>query len=117
MAGTFGLGDPAACDRAAADCERAARQLDGPIRRLTSLRGTATDAWRGTAGTSLVGAVDARCQGLVRAQTDLHAAALRLRAAAHDIREAIRAAERRERERRQAQAPGRLPTLPLGPAV
>jgi uncharacterized protein YukE len=122
MAGPFGLGDPNACERAAADCERAARQLDGSIQRLTTLRGTAADAWRGTAGTSLVGTVDTSRQGLVQAQTELHEAAARLRAAASEIREAIRQAERREaerreRERRQSQASMRLPTLPMGPAA
>jgi uncharacterized protein YukE len=117
VAGPFGLGDPNACERAAGDCERAARQLDGPIQRLTTLRGSAADAWRGTAGTSLVGTVDTRRQGLVQAQTELHGAAARLRAVASEIREAIRQAERRERERMQAQASRRLPTLPLGPAV
>jgi hypothetical protein len=46
-----------------------------------------------------------------------HDAAARLRTAASQIREAIQQAERRERERRHAQAPVRLSTLPLGPAV
>jgi len=90
MTGSSGLGDPNACDRAASDCERAARQLDGPIRRLSTLRGTAADAWLGIAGASLVGTVDTRRQGLVQAQTELHTAAARLRTAASAIRDSIR---------------------------
>jgi hypothetical protein len=111
MTGAFGLGDPNVCERAAADCERAARQLDGPIRRLTTLRGTASAAWHGIAGASLVGVVDTRRQGLVKAQMELQDAAGRLRAAAMEIRDAIRRAEERERARRKS------PTIPLGPAV
>ena len=96
---TSNLGDPAACDRAASDCDRAARQLDEPIRQLTSLRGVANGSWRGTAGDSLVRALDTRKQGLVQAQEELRGAASSLRQAAGRIRDAMRAEQ--DRMRRQ----------------
>jgi uncharacterized protein YukE len=102
-----GLGDANACEQAANDCERAARQLDSPISRLTSVRGVSSDAWQGSAGESLVGAIDTRRQDLVQAQRELQNAAARLRSAAAEIRDAIRRAEaeraRRERDQRRAQ--------------
>jgi uncharacterized protein YukE len=117
MADPFGFGDPHACERAAAECERAARQLDGPISRLTSLRGTAVDAWRGSAGDSLVAAVDTRRQALVSAQGQLRAAASRLRTAAAQIRAAIRSAERARQNRSQPGTPLPQPSSPLDLAV
>ena len=95
------LGDPAACDRAASDGDRAAGQLEDSIRQLTSLRGVASGSWQGTAGDSLVGAIDTRRESLVQAQEELRFAASSLRQAASRIREAIRVEEERRRRRTQ----------------
>lgn len=96
-----GLGDPAACDRAAADCDRAAQQLDAPIQRLQSLGGTLARAWRGTAGDSLGQLIDDRIRSLRQAQGELRGAASSLRAAASQIRDAIRRAQEAQRRRQQ----------------
>ena len=63
------MGDPEACEHAAAECDLAARQLDAPINRLLTLRGNAVNGWTGCAGDSLVCAVDTRRQSLVQAQS------------------------------------------------
>jgi len=89
------VGDPEACEHAAAECEHAARQLDAPINRLLTLKGSAASNWTGSAGDSLVGAVDTRRQSLVQAQSQLHDAASRLRRAATKLREAQRHAPTR----------------------
>ena len=89
-----GEGDPDACDRAAADCDSAARQLDAPIQRLTSVRWSVGSAWIGTAGDSLVASTEQRRQALVQAQRQLTSAASSLRSAAAQIR-AARARPRR----------------------
>jgi hypothetical protein len=84
------LGDPEACEHAAADCEHAAHRLYAPINRLLTLRGGAVNGWTGRAGDSLVCAVDTRRQSLVQAQSQLHDAASQLRSAATRLREAQR---------------------------
>ena len=84
------MGDPEACEHAAAECDHAARQLDGPINRLLTLRGSAVNGWTGSAGDSLACAVDTRRQSLVQAQSQLHDAASQLRSAATKLREAQR---------------------------
>jgi uncharacterized protein YukE len=104
------FGNPEACERAASDCDRAASQLNEPIQRLTTLRSTASGAWRGTAGDSLVRSIDTRRQSLVQAQNDLRDAATRLRSAAAQIREAIR----KERERQNV---ARRPPKATDPVV
>jgi uncharacterized protein YukE len=107
------FGDPNACEQAAADCDRAARQLDDSIGRLMALRGSARDAWRGIAGDSLVSALDTRRQSLIQAQGQLHDAAGRLRTAASEIRAAMRRAERA----RQQRTTTARPPISLDPAV
>jgi len=84
------MGDPEACDHAAAECDLAARSLDAPINRLLTLRGSAVNGWSGCAGDSIVCAVDTRRQSLVQAQSQLQDAAGRLRSAAARLREAQR---------------------------
>jgi uncharacterized protein YukE len=106
MTGSLAHGNPDACERAANDCDRAAHQLNDPIQRLTTLRGSANGAWRGDAGDSLVRTLETRRQGLVQAQSDLRNAAGRLRSAAAQIREAIR----RERERQAVARRAPMPT-------
>jgi hypothetical protein len=81
------MGDPEACERAATECDHAARQLDAPINRLLNLRGSAATGW---VGDSLVTAVDTRRQSLVQAQGQLHDAASQLRSAATRLREVQR---------------------------
>jgi hypothetical protein len=70
---------------------------------LNSLRGTANSSWRGTAGDSLVQAIDARRRGLTSARSDLQTAATQLRTAASQIRAEIRRREEADRRNRSKQ--------------
>jgi WXG100 family type VII secretion target len=96
-----GMGDPDAYEAAAGECERVAGQLDASLTGMRSLRSNVHGAWSGNAGDSLASAVQARAKTAQQVQADLRHTAAKLRAAAADVRAAMKQQQMQQQKQQQ----------------